>query len=189
MDNKNTITEENFNALLSWLDCDREIAGQKYEKIRRQLIRVFVGRGCFEAERLSDETLNRVTRKAPQIAAGYVGEPALYCYAVASKIYLEWLRERKKMQTLQPPDNNGNDPALLETQSECLENCLKKLPDEQRQLIIEYYREDKNAKIENRRELAKRHGITSNALQVKASRIRRQLKTCLHDCMAENKSS
>ena len=184
----NKITEEKFNVFLSWLDSDREVAGQKYEKIRQRLIRVFIGRGCFEAEELADKTLNRVIGKVPQIADGYVGEPLRYCYGVATKVHLEWLRERKKLQTLQLPDDD-KDVAALEVHSECLETCLKKLPDEQHQLIVEYYKEDKNAKIENRRKLAEKHGISSNALQVKASRIRNQLKNCLHDCLLKKSSS
>ncbi|HEY0047746.1 MAG TPA: hypothetical protein VGB68_00565, partial [Pyrinomonadaceae bacterium] len=63
MDKENVINQENFDVLLNWLDRNREIAGQKYEKIRRRLIRIFLGRGCFEAEELADETINRVTRK------------------------------------------------------------------------------------------------------------------------------
>ena len=184
MDNKNKFTEENFNVLLSWLDQDREAAGQKYEKIRQRLIRFFIGRGCFEAEELADETFNRVTGKMPEIAGSYVGEPLRYCYGVAAKVLLEWLRERKKLQMLKPPNADSN-AAALELQSECLESCLRKLSDEQRQLIVEYYREEKNTKIENRRKLAEKHAITSNALQVKASRIRNQLKICLHDCVME----
>lgn len=188
MDKRKTITEENFNVLLSWLDFDREIAAQKYEKIRQRLIRVFIGRGCFEAEELADETFNRVMRKVAQIADGYDGEPALYCYGVANKIYLEWVRQRKKMQALRPPDADEADKIELEIKSECLENCLKKLSADQQQLIIEYYREEKSAKIEKRRELAKKYGVSANALQVKASRIRNQLKGCLHDCVAEKNS-
>jgi len=92
------ITQEGFNTLLSWLDRNRETAGQKYEKIRRRLIRIFYGRGCFEAEELADETINRVIRKLPQLLDDYAGEPALYFYGVANNIYQEWLRKQKKNQ-------------------------------------------------------------------------------------------
>lgn len=88
---ENTITQESFDTLLGWLDHNREIAGQKYEKIRQRLIRIFAGRGCFEAEELADETINRVTLKLPQFVETYIGEPALYFYGVADKIHHEWL--------------------------------------------------------------------------------------------------
>jgi len=185
MAKENVITRENFDVLLSWLDRNRAIAAQKYEKIRQRLIRIFIGRGCFEAEEMADETFNRVTQKIPQLLDNYVGEPALYFYGVADKIHLEWLRRQKKIQQLQLPETDESDKAELEVEYECLETCLAELPADQHELIVGYYREEKSAKIENRRELAKKHGISANAMQVKASRIRTQLKECLRKCVAE----
>lgn len=189
MAKEDVITEENFDVLLNWLDHNREIAAHKYEKIRQRLIRIFTGRGCFEAEELADETFNRVTQKIPRIIDGYVGEPALYFYGVADKIHFEWLRRQKKIQQLKLPDTDESDKVELEIEYDCLEACLKKLPADQRDLIVGYYREEKSAKIENRRELAKKHGFSANALQVKASRIRTQLKKCLRNCVAEKSLS
>jgi hypothetical protein len=48
-----SITQEGFELLLDWLDTKNESAGEKYEKIRGRLIRIFVGRGCHEAELLA----------------------------------------------------------------------------------------------------------------------------------------
>jgi hypothetical protein len=62
-----SIVKDNFEQLLTWLDPDRDIAGQKYEVIRTRLIRVFELRGCFKAEELTDETINRVTAKIHRI--------------------------------------------------------------------------------------------------------------------------
>jgi RNA polymerase sigma factor (sigma-70 family) len=183
------ITQENFDVLLNWLDGNREIAAQKYEKIRQRLIRIFIGRGCFEAEALADETFNRVTGKLPQIIENYVGEPALYFYGVADKIYLEWLRKQKKIKQLQMPENDSKDLIRLEMEYACLENCLENLPAEQHRMIVEYYREEKSAKIKNRQQLAKNLGISANALQVKASRIRSQLKDCVRNCIAEKSAA
>ena len=186
MNKQNIATAENFDVLLSWLDADREVAAQKYEKIRQRLIRVFVGRGCLDAEELADETFERVARKVSQIAPDYVGEPALYFYGVAEKIYLEWTRrQKKKLLTELPTTDENDDSDRREIEHDCLENCLAKLPSEHHRLIVEYYREEKTAKIENRRNLAQSHGITANALQVKASRIRVQLKECVRECVSE----
>lgn len=188
MAKENIVTEENLDVLLNWLDRNRESAGQKYEKIRQRLIRIFTGRGCFEAEELTDETFNRVTRKLPQLVDAYVGEPALYFYGVADKIHLEWLRRQKKIQQLRLPETDESDKAEREIEYECLETCLEKLPADQRHLIVEYYREEKSAKIKNRQELAKKHRVTANALQVKASRIRARLKECVRECIAQKSS-
>ncbi|MGI8884446.1 MAG: RNA polymerase sigma factor [Pyrinomonadaceae bacterium] len=188
MAKENLITEENFDVLLSWLDLNREAAAEKYEKIRLRLIQIFTGRGCFEAEELTDETFDRVTRKLPQIANSYVGEPTLYFYGVADKIHLEWLRRQKQQQQSYVPETDESDEAALEIEYECLETCLKKLSADRHHLIVEYYREEKSAKIENRRKLAENLGMNSNTLQIKASRIRSQLKDCLRNCVAEKSS-
>ena len=180
------ITNESFDTLLTWLDGNREGAAQKYEKIRWRLIRIFAGRGCFEAEDLADETINRVMLKLPQIINTYLGDQALYFYGVADNIYHEWLRQQKKIQNVQPADvevrSKIEEPDF---EYECLESCLDALPTTERRLITEYYREEKSAKIENRRSLADALGISINALQVKTSRIRSGLKKCLQNCLAE----
>lgn len=180
-----TITKENFDALLDWLDQDRENAGRKYEKIRRRLTWIFTCRGCHEAEELADETINRVTRKMPTLAASYEGEPALYFYGVADKIHHEWLRQQKKIVDA-PLDGEIYLPKQpdAETRSECLDSCLKTLPPDQRRLIVEYYQEEKSAKIRHRKEMAERLGIKIDALQIKTHRMRAALKSCVKKCVS-----
>lgn len=185
MTKENVITQEKFEVLLRWLDRDRDAAGQKYEKIRQRLIRIFIGRGCSEAEDLADETINRVTQKLAQLDGNYAGEQALYFYGVANKIQLEWLRKQKKINQLQQTDIHKPAEIESEAEYECLEACLKTLPASQRQLIVEYYVKEKSAKIENRRTLAEKLEISVSALQVKAFRIRARLKECLQKCLAE----
>src|ERR671916_839429 len=94
MQSKRELTERELLKLLSWLDPDPEQAGMKYEVIRRGLVRIFTCRGCFEADELADETINRVARKAEFLINKYSGEPAHYFFGVAKKVYLEYLRKR-----------------------------------------------------------------------------------------------
>ncbi|MDQ3710769.1 MAG: hypothetical protein M3388_00895 [Acidobacteriota bacterium] len=182
---KNPVTQEGFDTLLNWLDRNRETAGEKYEKIRRRLIRIFVGRGCYEAEELADETISRVTLKLPQVIENYLGDPILYFYGVANHIHHEWLRKQNKTKNLQLLDTDKVSAGDSESEYECLETCLETLPANQRQLIIEYYRNEKTAKIEHRRKLAKELEISPNALQVKTFRIRTNLQECVRNCIAE----
>src|SRR5215510_16416550 len=88
------LTQESFDALLDWLDPEREIAGQKYEEIRRRLIKLFACRSCHEPEDLTDETINRVTRKLKEIATEAAGDRVAYFYAVANNVFKEYLRRR-----------------------------------------------------------------------------------------------
>ena len=61
------LSQEAFDALLKWLDSDREQAAMKYEEIRKRLIKIFTGRDCVEAEDLADETINRVVSKLDEL--------------------------------------------------------------------------------------------------------------------------
>ena len=56
------LSQEAFDALLKWLDSDREQAAMKYEEIRKRLLRSLPD-DCVEAEDLADETINRVVSK------------------------------------------------------------------------------------------------------------------------------
>ena len=61
----------------------------------------------------------------------------------------------------------------------CLDRCLQELRVDQRELVIEYYRDSKREKVERRQALAKSLGITMNALAIRASRIRATLEACV----------
>jgi DNA-directed RNA polymerase specialized sigma24 family protein len=185
------LTQEAFDTLLGWLDPDREQAGMKYEAIRTRLIKIFNCRGCSEAELLADETINRVVSKLEEISASYVGDPALYFYAVAQKVHLEYIR---KVHTRQSPISvesaELNTPPVIlvegfEPEYRCLDLCLERLPPEHRDLVERYYQQEKQAKINHRKLLATELGIALNALRIRAHRIRLGLRQCVRDCLEQ----
>jgi DNA-directed RNA polymerase specialized sigma24 family protein len=176
------LCQESFDALLEWLAPNREQAGQKYEEIRQRLIRIFTARGCHEPEDLADETINRVASKVPSIGERYSGDPALYFYAVANNIHREYLR-RKPAST---PPIKLDDSSDTEEQFRCLEYCLKVLTLENRELVIRYYQDEKKAKIDQRKLLARNLGIAPNALRIRACRIRASLLKCVEKCMGRH---
>src|SRR5262249_38978943 len=159
----------------------RDVAGQKYETIRLRLIKIFVCRGCVEPEDLADETINRVTGKLNEIETGYAGDPALYFYGVANKVHLEYLR--RKPAPVQPPMRS--DTAEIELEHHCLDRCVGKLSPDNRSLVLEYYQDEKQAKIEHRKLLAEQLGIALNALRIRAHRLRAALHRCLENCLEE----
>src|SRR5580700_5918445 len=55
-----TLTRESLEVFLNYLDADRERAGEKYETIRQKLLTLFRCNGCWTAEDLADETIDRV---------------------------------------------------------------------------------------------------------------------------------
>jgi len=176
------MNQDDFERFLRWLDPDREEAGMRYEKIRHRMIAICRARGKTEArgEEIADEVFNRVVRKLPEIIDTYVGPPEPYIYGVLRKVVLE-----PDPLPPPPPPPPPDDPRKKEQRDVCLRHCLKQLPPEDAELLLEYYADDGRAKIERRRELAERLGISENALRIRLHRLRATLKACMDDCLKE----
>jgi DNA-directed RNA polymerase specialized sigma24 family protein len=180
-----TLTQENFDQILLWLDPDREVAGQRYETIRVGLIRMFTFKGFNDPEDLADETINRVAGKLPQIQDCYVGNPENYFHGVARNIARE-ARKRRKIPTDEFPPAAFKRPEFSE-EYDCLLGCLKFLDPDTRDLVLDYHVYKGEDKIAIHRILAAERRITENALRVTVHRIRSRLERCIHDCVMRRK--
>ena len=129
---------------------------------------------------LADETINRVAQKVGELAATYQGDPALYFYGVANKIYLEQLKKAKP-RVIEWQEREAEDD--YEAEFECLERCMDKLTMNSRDLVLKYYDHEKDSKIEQRRRLAETLNIGLNALRIRAHRIRITLYRCITGCL------
>ncbi|MEZ5427706.1 MAG: hypothetical protein R2747_15665 [Pyrinomonadaceae bacterium] len=180
------IHNNNFEKLLQWLDQDPNLAGQKYELIRQRLIKIFLARGSRTAEELADQTIERVTGKMDFLAENYEGDPALYFYGVAKNVFRESLQKPDSVELPTNLAQNHSDSEELEIKDRCLGKCLKELSPEQREFILKYYEKDRQEKIDQRRHLSEELEISSEALRVRAFRIRLRLQECLLKCLKEN---
>ena len=179
MTNDWTPTPEAFDKLLRWLHPDREEAGRKYEDIRRRLIRWFNFRGCNVPEELTDVTINRVTRIIDTKSEGHTDDPIRLFFGVATNVFYEWIKRKPlNSKDFLPPPPPVDEQALA-----CLEDCLDKLTQEERGLIIRYYEQGGREKIERRHSIASELGVNINALRIQACRIRKALRECVIACM------
>lgn len=178
-----SLTLENFDKLLSLLDEDRERAGERYEGVRRKLIKFFEWRGSLAPEERADETINRVARKLGEGEA--IRSLEAYSGGVARMVWLEELRERerehKALENLPPPISLPPDDEA-DLRLACSKSCFERLPDGERALLAEYYREEGRAKVEARRGLAARLGVPLNVLRIRVHRLRARLDKCVADC-------
>jgi DNA-directed RNA polymerase specialized sigma24 family protein len=195
-----TLTPQAFKKLLAWLDDGVDSGGATYLEIRRRLVWYFDRRNRLTPEDLADETLNRIARTLDESGSIGIRPPARYCYVVARFVLLEDLRKKENTHVrldeprgLEPvarfgarPDEAIDEQAQArERRLECLERCLQKLKPDQRELIVEYYRDAARERIDRRRALATRLGISMNALAVRACRIRDTLEACVSTCCAD----
>lgn len=182
------IPPESFDEILAWLNPNRDLAGSIYVKLRHDLARIFAWNRCPDPEGLTDEVFDRVARKVHDLRHTFVGDPRLYFYGVARNLVKEIPKKIKTQVSLQ--DTELASSPLIEIQEEtaalreeCLRNCLQKLSEEKRELILAYYAKDKQAKIDHRTEMARRMGVSVEALRVKAFRIRATLEECIERCL------
>ncbi|HKQ73918.1 MAG TPA: sigma-70 family RNA polymerase sigma factor [Blastocatellia bacterium] len=176
------LTEAAFAKLLSYLDSDWERAGEKYIALRESLVKFLDWRGSAFPEELVDEALNRVARKLDE--GERIQDLPAFCHGVARLVFLQSLAHPSNnqvgLETL--PPIAAPEPVLSNTRQECFTQCLQALPVESRQLITDYYRNEKRQKVNNRSSLAEKLGIPLNALRSRAQRVRDKLEQCIMRC-------
>lgn len=179
------MTPDDFEDLMLWLDPDpdgtglpnRDRGAEKYEKIRRRIIRIYCNRrSSLRAEEIADEALKRVGPKVRKLKLTYQGDPALYIYGIAKRVFQEICREDDFVIPPLPPDD---DPEEVELKHAWLEHCLETLKPQSRELILCFYQGQKREKIDNRKRLASKLGITGRALSLRVLQIRRKLFDCM----------
>ena len=187
------LTQRALQRLLEWLDQGMESEGSAYLEMRRRLVAYFDRHQRRRADDLADETLNRVAR-ALEAGEIRITPPARYCYVIARYVWLEDIRRERLEGHLDAPDAGMLAPAtnrlfqredtqaVREQRLECLDGCLAELRPDQRDLLLDYYRDETRDKIERRREIARRLGISMNALAIRACRIRGTLESCVGAC-------
>lgn len=189
-------TQGSFQDFLQWLDQGVDSGGEKYLEMHRRLAAYFDRKNCLTAAELADETLARVAQKLQEKGEITELSPAHYCYVTAKFVFLEFLRHRKHgragleefaVSTQPGPDSAVVSPAgdggdEQEKMLSCLDRCLHKLSAADSELILEYYQGEKHEKIQRRRELGVRLGLSANALSIRACRIRTKVEQCVKHC-------
>ena len=178
---KKELTPERFAKFLSWLDPVSEKAGEKYERLRFRLTTFFSHRKCRFSEELADETINRVILK---IEEEKIENKTAYCYGVAKFVFLESLRKEKDHENVDDIQVKADDEDEEEFSNPCLDECLKKLSSKNRSLILEYFSENKQAKIDLHKKMSEKLTISKTALRMKILRIKKKLKICMVECLA-----
>jgi DNA-directed RNA polymerase specialized sigma24 family protein len=187
------ITATSFQQFLFQLDENAEAAAEKYNLLRRKLVKCLTWKGCpeTEADSLADTVIDRVATKIGQ--GERIKSITAYSCEVMRFVWLEHIRRRKEFvtedgempETATEPDIDVlKDPDL---RMRCLRRCLVEVvPDESdRLLIVSYYDTEGGEKNKDvRKALAERLGLTTNTLKVKACRIRDRLEKCINECVA-----
>jgi DNA-directed RNA polymerase specialized sigma24 family protein len=185
------LTREAFSRLTAWLHPDPARAGEHYERLRRTLVDFFRWRDDWSPEDLADDVLNRI---ASQLERGTeIRYSRAYACEVARRVHLEQ-RQRPDRRTVpldtQPdPEAHDGDPysvierdrAERDLARRCAyaQRCLDALPQDSRALFLAYHHGQGRRRIDARRALAARHGLSMNALRIRVCRIADALSACV----------
>ena len=177
------MNRECLERLLALLDPDPAKAARHYQLLRKKLTRLFEWRGARFPEDLADETISRVARKLDEGVEIRSDDPYRYFCGVAHLVFKEVLRERKRERQLLDPGNWSPSRIPEEEPDDermaFLQECLDRLPEGNRDLILAYHEGERRERIENRRLLADELDIPLNALRIRVHRIRAKLERCV----------
>jgi len=185
--------KERFEALLRGLDPDRNRAGEKYENLRRKLIKFFEWNLCFPAEDLADDTLDRVEQRLGDME---IHDVAGFAWGVAKNVRRETHKAAGRTVYLsdlvgnqgQTTDAPGNEKDVYEKMQQerrfkCLELCLLRMAERDRETFLAYHNV-KGERTQYRQALARRLGLTLGTLRVRVNRLRDDLERCARACFA-----
>lgn len=177
------LSPEAFGRFLDWLSPEHDKAARLYLEIRKNLVGMFIRRGCIHSEDLADTTLDRAVLIVNDEPGKY-SNPLALCFGVARKVWLEYLRQAKTdpLETDSVPVISYDDSHAREHEAGCLSECVERLPIRHRDLIVQYHQFRGREKIEMRKRLAEQHGGLNN-LRIIAHRIRTRLNDCIRGCV------
>jgi DNA-directed RNA polymerase specialized sigma24 family protein len=179
-----------FDHLLRALDADRDRAALAYEEMRGRLSRLMYWWGGDHPEELADQTLDRLARKLAEGSVVAPGALAGFARGIARMVFLESRRRRMENDSIDEHPDLVAPPAdeEIEAASSCLNRCLDTIAGSERGWIVRYYSAD-SGKIDLRRKIAQDLGINTNALRVRAHRMRDRLEACVTDCVKRSSIS
>ncbi len=189
---KHALQGEAFERLLLWLNSDQERAANEYVRFHQRLTKMFAARGCRRPEECADETFNRVARQVFSGKEIRTDNPLAYLEGVARYVLREeWTKpapdnlEESSAEKLAHNDSRKRDEVQeKERRQVCLDECLDKLSQESRLLVLEYYSDHKSRKIDTRDQMAERMGIERGVLRNRIFKLRNKLRSCVLECLA-----
>ncbi|MEN3330926.1 MAG: hypothetical protein V7641_291 [Blastocatellia bacterium] len=179
------LTQGALDLLLAHFDPDRERAAEKYEIIRKKLIKFFEWQRCDNADACADEAIDRVAKRID--TGTQVGNLEKYINGVARLIALEVFRERERkakiIRQMVFPATSNTDAENEGDQSRfhCMQECLSRLSRKSLELMVRYHQFGN--KKENRIKLAEQMNIQLNALRLRVHKIRGKLRKCYIRCL------
>jgi len=139
-------------------------AEKGYKQLRRKLMCFFRQRGCVDVENLADEVIHRAYRKWQEGVE--VRALSAYCYGIARYVVME---DASSVSQTELSEDMQAEPVSVDN-AIFLKELLSRLEPGDCKLIGTYY-------LDDRKDLARRLGLSENALRIRAHRITKTLRS------------
>ena len=154
------------------------LGSEVYCHLRCALIRYFEWNGGSDPQDLADEVFCRL------VNAWAVGTEIrslqAFAFKIAENVLHEHRRHRQRERSLAAePEADPMEGIVSETMARDLDECLKCLSKKDRSLISAYHDVEDRKKAAQRKALAKKLEISENALRIRVTRIRKELRECI----------
>ena len=170
-----------FHRLLARLDRDPVRAEAEFKRLRGALTRFFDWRGAPHPDDGADETLSRLAARLEEGVE--VLDVAGFAHGIAKLVFREVARARERETSLDEERvaaQRGDGSGPTEQIAKRLDDCLARFSSPERDLVLSYYAGGAGqAKIERRRALALRSGLSGSALRSRVQRLRDRLEDCV----------
>lgn len=181
-----------FRKFLVSLAPDPDQAAERYEHIRRALIRFFISYQAPDPEACADETFEILQRQV--VGDRPIRDIEPYSIGVARNVLMKDRERRRGLVELSVEPGRDHGPrvrsplsAAVEQTEEmarekCMNACLRAIPAEEQKLVVQYYFGRKHDK-DKREKLARELGVTAKHLRVKVHRLKQTLKERVSECI------
>jgi DNA-directed RNA polymerase specialized sigma24 family protein len=166
-----------FGKLFRLLEPDVQTIEARFRRCRLKLVKFFAWRHCDDPDNLADETIARLLKNVHAGQELSADNPYSYVYAIATNVFQEYLRTKKKGRVLLDLDAVP-EIAISVVVDDCKRHCLEQLSHAERELLAHYYLED-----DDRNSIALEQSQSLNALRLRVHRIKHRLRCCWQDCV------
>jgi DNA-directed RNA polymerase specialized sigma24 family protein len=173
---KSNFDQAVFDRLFQLLERDAQSVEEGYLYCRFKLVKFFAWRRCEDPDSLADETISRLLKNVQSGQEISSDKPYSYVYAIATNVFREYIRAKKKDLALVAIDE-ARGIGITTVEDDCQRQCVEKMPIEKRELLARYYLDD-----EDREVIANESGLSLNALRLQVHRIKHGLKRCVEEC-------
>lgn len=169
--------------LLEICSSNQDEAGVAYNELRNSLVRFFQIKGDSDPDEAADLTLDRVALKISKDTP--IENLTSFCFGVARFIFLERLRQTKKLNGAADEFYRNRDLSQFAGETDdgefsVFRECFEKLTSAEKLFLRDYFADMSSSELDkHRRQLSLENDITLNNLRLKVFRLRQRLENCV----------